>query len=93
MTIAETIARGIAVAKGIEICADASYEHSSFGALAKAAITALTEAGYAIVPIDPTSAMQEAGVRAKDEEPELANAQVYRAMISAAHRIDTKEGK
>lgn len=54
-TLVEAIARGIAEAKGIEICAGASYRHSTFGPLAQAALTAITEAGYAVVPIEPTA--------------------------------------
>ena len=56
-------------------------------AVAQAAITALTEAGYAIVPIEPTEAMLA-------NEPCPAEAQgIYRAMIAAASPIDTKEGE
>lgn len=55
--LTETVARALASAKGIEICADASYRHSTFGPLATAALTAIREAGYAVVPIEPTEAM------------------------------------
>lgn len=57
MTVTEIMARGIATAKGIEICSDATYEYSSIGALAKAAISALAEAGFAIVPLEATEQM------------------------------------
>lgn len=49
-TLVEAIVRGIAKAKGIEICADASYWHSKFGPLAHVALTAIADAGYEIVP-------------------------------------------
>lgn len=50
---------------------------------ARAAMRALHDAGYAIVPREPTEAMQEAGQRAKEADPYPANTQIYRAMIAA----------
>lgn len=99
MTITETIARGIAVAKGIEICADASYEHSAIGALAKAAINALTEAGYAIVPMEPTmfqlvklgapgGTLEERGI----DPGALSLYDIYAAVI-AATPLDSEKGE
>lgn len=37
----EAIARALATAKGIDVCNDASYRHSTFGPLARAALTSI----------------------------------------------------
>ena len=58
----EAVARAIAREKRIEICSDASYRHSTFGPLAQAALTAITDAGYRIVKDEPTPAMINRGV-------------------------------
>ncbi len=83
----EAMARGIAKAKGIEICSGASYEHSTFGPLAKAALAAITDAGFVCVPRDPTPDMiaaghEDSGIDGYVNEfwPEVP----YRAMIAAA---------
>jgi predicted CoA-binding protein len=48
-----------------------------------AAVTELKRQGYVIVPIEPTSAMDEAGCYAvRDDENSATN--VYRAMLSAS---------
>ncbi|UKK84741.1 hypothetical protein L7H23_01155 [Sphingopyxis sp. BSN-002] len=47
----------------------------------EAVLTAISESGYAVVPVEPSVAMQEAGVHAKDLYPDLANAQIWRAMV------------
>jgi predicted CoA-binding protein len=58
-------------------------------AAAQAALTAMAEAGYAVVPVEPTEAMVEAGNNAlcdngvDDIQDDDALA-AYRAMISAA---------
>lgn len=65
------------------------------------AITALTEAGYAIVPVEPTEAMLAAGnavemIILPDCDPlvELPHTSgIYTAMIAAAPSIGTKEGE
>lgn len=49
MTITETIARAIAKSFGVKADVFPRYEKE-----AQAAITALTEAGYAILPVEPT---------------------------------------
>lgn len=54
------------------------YASPTTDALAQAALTAITEAGYAVVPVEPTEAMC-----AEASEPAQAAA-LYRAMISAA---------
>lgn len=59
---------------------------------AEAVLTALHDAGYAIVPREPTEAMQEAGQRAKEADPYPANAQIYRAMIRAAITTGERNG-
>jgi len=57
---------------------------------ARAALTAIREAGYAVVPVEPTEKMLEAGWRIL---PDMlggdAPGEVYRAMIAAAQ----EEGK
>lgn len=64
---------------------------------AKLAINALTEAGYAIVPVEPTGAMVDVGIQTECGLGPYALPQViaasYRAMIAAAPPIDTKEGE
>lgn len=67
--------------------ADHGCDWETYVADAQAALTAITEAGYAIVPVEPTEAMLA-------NEPCPAEAQgIYRAMIAAASPIDTKEGE
>ena len=50
-------------------------------ALAQAALTAITEAGYAVVPVEPTEAMLEQGSRGGDIP---YSGEVWDAMIKAA---------
>lgn len=50
-------------------------------ALAQAALTAITEAGYAVVPVEPTRRQLEA---AEHVPPLFTPSDTYRAMISAA---------
>ena len=83
----EAMARAIAEAKGIEICSDASYRYSTFGPLAEAALTAISQAGYAVVPVEPNEAMIRAGIIERHDQPtpeawSLATANIYRAMLS-----------
>ncbi|MGN7930288.1 hypothetical protein [Sphingopyxis sp. 22461] len=64
-------------------------------------LAALTEAGYAIVPIEPTEEMLTAGnsvemTNVPDCDPpvELPDSWgIYRAMLRTAAPIDTKEGE
>lgn len=51
---------------------------------AQAALTAITEAGYAVVPVEPTEAMCEAGLEAIIDLRSGEAPAAYRAMISAA---------
>lgn len=59
---------------------------------ANVALNTLHDAGYAIVPREPTKAVQEAGQRAKEADPYPANAQIYRAMIRAAITTGERNG-
>lgn len=57
--------------------------------LARQVIIALTEAGYAVVPVEPTQDMISAGIIERHDQPtpeawSLATENIYRAMISAA---------
>lgn len=68
-------------------------------AYAQAALTAITEAGYAVVPVEPDDAMICAGIIERQDQatPEawsLATANIYRAMINAVtHCNHTNNGK
>lgn len=82
----ETIARAACKANGENDNCSHYYREE-----AEIIITALTEAGYAIVPVEPTEAMVEAPAIEADEyyfaTQQRANdhvASIYRAMISAA---------
>ena len=79
----EIMARAIAAAKGIEICNDATYRHSSFGLLAKVALIAITDSGYAVVPIEPTEAMLAVGQDGWLDDPARRSSTLYRAMIES----------
>lgn len=79
-----------AIARAIRGHGDSTYDWEDFAPAAQAALTAITEAGCAVVPVEPTEAMQWAGWRAKDAifsgdaEPLIAPSACYTAMISAA---------
>jgi len=73
--------------------ADKSYFFENYTNQAEAVIRALAKAGYQIVPEDPTLYMNKAGVEAitlgKNRPQEMSEA-IYRAMLMAAKRGDTK---
>ena len=57
--------------------------------IAQAALTVITEAGYAVVPVEPTQDMISAGIIERHDQPtpeawSLATENIYRAMIQAA---------
>ena len=93
----ETMAR--ATHSALMACKGIPLAHCEAGA--RRAIAALTEAGYAIVPTEPTEAMVEAGnatdmIDVPDCDPpvELPDTwAIYRAMIAAAPPLNTKEGE
>lgn len=67
---------------------------------ARAALTSLTEAGYAIVPIEPTEAMLELGLFEAESctndwtaSAACLPGHVWKAMVRASAPIDTKEGE
>lgn len=85
MTITETIARAMHTAlmnfRGVTI-EDIRNRVPAVG-------TALTEAGYAVVPRVPTQEMISAGIIERHEQPtpeawSLATSNIYRSMIDAA---------
>lgn len=51
--------------------------------LATAAISALTDAGFAVVPVEPTETMLSAGQEAWLNDPARRSSTLYRAMIQA----------
>lgn len=56
---------------------------------AQAALTAIADAGYAVVPREPTRDMISAGIIERHDQPtpeawSLATANIYRAMINAS---------
>ncbi|OWQ98005.1 hypothetical protein [Sphingopyxis witflariensis] len=100
MTITETIAR--AIADGLK--SNAVYVSNDLRKcivdgglfdlqdLAAPIISALADAGYAIVPIEPTQDMISAGIIERHDQPtpeawSLATENIYRAMIEAGRVI------
>jgi len=92
----EVIARAIAKADRVEICSDASYRHSAYGGKADAALAAIKQAGFVVVPAEPTEAMVDAGARVtwwgsdgetewEESVPTGVEGQIYRAMIEASN--------
>lgn len=60
---------------------------------AQAALTAITEAGYAVVPVEPTEAMVEIAPH-HDRDDMASYREIYRAMINAVtHCNHTNNGK
>lgn len=95
----EAIARRMCGESGFDFDAENDFTRSSNGdddgqdhwlGLAQAALTAITTAGYAVVPVEPTEAMEEAArdvpyiAMGNGEYLEPDRADIYRAMISAA---------
>lgn len=93
MTLIEAIARAIASADGYSFDGP---DDPHYVPLAQAALTAITEAGYAVVPVEPTEAMLKAAAdqvtydidseqAVKFITPYAADT-AYRTMILAAQR-------
>lgn len=82
----------------IEVIARAMYDEGDWPAgvprahysdAAGEVLTAISAAGYAVVPLEPTQDMISAGIIERHEQPtpeawSLATANIYRAMIEAA---------
>lgn len=80
MNMVERVARALAKADRIEICSDASYEFSSYGPKARAAIEAMRE---------PTETMERHGQWAvetctRDDPCETPAKHIWSDMITAA---------
>lgn len=74
------------------------YQHAARTS-AQAALTAITEAGYAVVPVEPTKAMQRDGGQEyamTHQRPNIAEANaraIYRAMLKAGTHLRFEEGE
>jgi hypothetical protein len=58
-------------------------QHRSWEWCAQAALQAITDAGYAVVPVEPTEAMIEVAIRRCVSGDELYGS-IYKAMIEAS---------
>lgn len=83
-----------AIARAVEECGPigcCNIDERNAAEIAQAALTAITEAGYAVVPIEPTEAMLEAArdvpfiAMGNGEYLEPDRIDIYRAMIAATN--------